>query len=115
MSNIDTMNSNSNLDCIADELVTELTSEASAVIEGGWGIHLYRGPNFTEQIAGANRGIPRLKFNNQAKSVRIDSGRWRFYDGFDYKNPIGTLDGNRAKYWHLNSWSNRVSSILRVG
>lgn len=40
MSNIDTMNSKSNLNCISDELFTELTPEAAEVIQGGEAIRL---------------------------------------------------------------------------
>ena len=118
MSKIDTMNSKSNFDCIADELFTELTSEASAVIEGGWNMHLYSEFNGVNPIAGANERLPELVFDNQAKSITIESGEWTLYDGKNFTGERLTLGPG---YWNLfdtegnDFWVNRVSSIEKTG
>ena len=118
MTTLDTMNSKSNLDCIADELVTELTSKTAEVVQGGWNIHAYDGLNGTGgQLHAANFAQPNPKNGWRIDSVTIHSGTWRFYSEPNYGGEVletltsGRTYNFRGRLAHLN---NRVGSFRKV-
>ena len=121
MATIDTINSKSNLSCLADELFTELTPEAAAVVEGGKRLTGYSEANKQGYVvANANNFLANMKYNNQMSSVVIKSGVWRFYDLPNYKGGFkdlrpGTYNLKGLKFSNGQTLNDDVSSFKKIG
>lgn len=81
MSKIDTINSRSNLNCIADELFTELTPEAAEVMDGGGNLSasftFQEAPISVGTIVGPKKGTVSLATNTF--SNRYSTGYFQAY------------------------------------
>jgi hypothetical protein len=99
----------------------ELDNQTAAAIQGGAAMTLYRHANLTGDIlAEFNGGGVRTmssNANDQASSVRITEGKWKFYDARYWLDIPGAADtvelgvGN----WNFVGLNDRISSFRRVG
>lgn len=95
--------------------VKELDNETAATIQGGYALEVYIHINFRDRLGRANRGWSRLSSNanDQISSVKINSGRWRFYEHANYKGASFVRGPGR---WNVPSnFNDRISSIERIG
>lgn len=105
--------------------VEDLPFDAAASIQGGAAMELYRHPNLKgDRLAAFDGGGVRSmsgNANNQATSVRIEEGRWQFFDlpGWPsiFGRPIGrAVTLGRGTYdFRSFKLDDRVSSFRRVG
>lgn len=95
--------------------VKELDNETAATIQGGWDLIAFGGKG--EELGKFNVGSPMLskKGNNKISSVRINGGRWKLYDLFNYKGDSVTLGPNKpGEVWALNRFANKTSSLRQI-
>lgn len=123
MSKIDTINSKSNLTCIADELFTELTPEAAEVIQGG---HEGDGYHFTAYgyddngnykiLAQANEYIKYPVYDNKYTDIYITDDKWRVYDNEGFQGTYIELEKgyhNLEDYSWYDASESRVESLYK--
>jgi hypothetical protein len=98
--------------------VEELDNQTSAAIQGGAAMTLYRHSNPSRDILGQfdGGGLRTLSSNanNQASSVRITEGKWKFYN-FPYWNPLGGSVELGVGHWNFTGLNDKISSFKRVG
>lgn len=138
MSNIDTMNSKSNLDCIADELLNELTPDAAEVIEGGgylydsdvsfyYGEEYLNGSNGSNIVTGSVGGKITLRTNlSSDKYSRAffyatiyntnteASSTKKVYTGSGVKTTWTGVKGNSYKIYFTDNSSDKISGSASV-
>ena len=98
--------------------VNELDNQTAAAIQGGAAMTLYRHANLTGDILAAfdGGGVRTMSSNanNQASSVRITEGKWRFYD-LPYWNPLGRSVELGVGVWNFVGLNDKISSLRRIG
>jgi len=95
--------------------VEELDNEVAAAIQGGYDLQVYRHANGRDLLGDLNTSRSSLSSNanDQISSVRVNAGRWRFYEHANYTGqaweaPVGRLS-------NVPAWFNdKISSILRL-
>ena len=122
MTTLDTMNSKSNLDCIADELFTDLAPEITEIIQGGkkYAIELYDTRDYKRRIGAANNHLSGPNMF-RIDSFIVNSGIWVFKNK-DGKT-IGRIsgygtDGASRKKWRIpagSSLDNTIYSVTNIG
>lgn len=101
------------LDAIA---VKELDDEVAATIQGGkYALQVYKDPDFRNLLGEFNLSPGRLppRLDNQISSIRINRGRWKF---FDHPNLQGTsVVFGRGAYSDLSKGlDDKISFIQRI-
>lgn len=93
--------------------VEELDNEVAATIQGGAGLDVYRHVNGRDLLGSFNFASSSLSSNanNQISSVRINAGRWKFYE---YPNYVGRVWEVTTRGLHnVPSWFNDTISSLK--
>jgi hypothetical protein len=93
--------------------VEELDNEVAATIQGGADLEVYRHVNAKDLLGTFNFGSSTLSSNanNQISSVRVNAGRWRFYEYPHYIGRVWEIT-NRGLY-NAPPWFNDTISSLR--
>ncbi len=97
-------------------MVKELDNETAATIQGGWDLIAYDGFYGTGNVIGkyniGDADLPTER-NNKISSVKINGGRWKLYDGFNYKGAsTQVLTKNKpGEVWNLVGFNNKTSSL----
>lgn len=117
------INQTKDFDNILD--VEDLSCDTAANIQGGAAMELYRHPQLKgDRLAAFDGGGVRSmsgNANNQATSVRINEGRWQFFDLPGWPSILGRPIGRsvtlgRGTYdFRSYNLDDRVSSFRRVG
>jgi hypothetical protein len=98
--------------------VNELDNQTAAAIQGGAAMTLYRHANLTGDILAAfdGGGVRTMSSNadNQASSVRITEGKWKFYD-LPYWVPLGQSVELGVGVWNFVGLNDKISSLRRIG
>ena len=96
--------------------VNEIDNETAATIQGGAAMTLYRHGIGSEILGEFNGGgLRRLSTNanNQASSVKITAGKWKFYDYPEW-NPLGASVELGVGTWNFVGLNDKISSFKRV-
>ena len=97
--------------------VQELDNETAATIQGGVAMTLYRHANRKGDVLGEfnGGGLRRLSSNadNQASSVKITEGKWKFYNSPEW-SPLGGSVELGVGNWNFAGLNDKVSSFRRV-
>lgn len=95
--------------------VEELDNEVAATIQGGANLEVYRHINGRDLLGTFNVGSSALSSNanNQISSVRVNGGRWRFFENFNYGGRI--WDVTTRGLHNVPSWFNdKISSFRSI-
>lgn len=99
---------------------TELDDEVAATCSGGrdYAMTLYRHNDLQGDVLGQFDGgglrTMSSNANNQASSVKITEGKWRFYN-FPYWNRLGGSVELGVGSWNFNGFNDKTSSFRRIG
>lgn len=94
--------------------VKELDDEVAAAIQGGYDLEVYRHANQKDWLGGFNFGTDGLSSNanNQISSIKVNAGRWKFFDWSNYLGQSWTVSGPGT--YNVPEWFNdRITSIRR--
>lgn len=97
----------------------EISCENAAIIQGGAVVTLYNDINFGGDSFGSDTEITDLSFtayNDQASSIKIDSGSWAFYTDANYQGSSVVLNaGTYSSVENVGLPNDAISSFRRVG